>query len=122
MLRVAAELLEFAGSSIPLAYSYKLNLCKLLGVTPVIGLPCRNVADRASVDASVCEPVRSVEAISYEYDLLAALQPQTRESVGFPNDVLPDRYAPCGPPGGAGRLGPLTLDTSMVASQPAQIS
>lgn len=88
----------------------------------MIGLPCVNVADRASVDAGVCEPARSVEAISYEYDLLAALQPPTRESVGFLNDVLPDRYAPCGLPGGAGRLGPLTVDTSMVASRPVQIS
>lgn len=74
------------------------------------------------VDCGACEPVCPVEAIYYEDDLPAALQPYTEQNARFFTDVLPDRSAPLGSPGGAGRLGPLTVDTALVANLPLQAS
>ena len=73
------------------------------------------------VDWCPCVPVCPVEAIYYQDDLPQALQPYTEENARFFTDVMPDRSAPLGSPGGAGRLGPLTVDTTMVADRVAEL-
>ena len=109
----------------------------------VIGLPCVDVKDRACVeecpvdciyeggrmlyihpdeciDCGACEPVCPVEAIYYEDDLPAPLQPYLVENARFFSDTLPGQAAPLGSPGGAGKVGALDADTALVADLPPQ--
>jgi NAD-dependent dihydropyrimidine dehydrogenase PreA subunit len=110
-------------------------------VTYVIGQPCIDVIDRACVeecpvdciyeggrslyihpdecvDCGACEPVCPVEAIYYEDDLPAALTPYLEDNARFFTEPLPGRAEPLGSPGGAAKLGPLGVDTGLVASHP----
>jgi NAD-dependent dihydropyrimidine dehydrogenase PreA subunit len=112
-------------------------------MTYVIGKPCVDVKDRACVeecpvdciyegqrslyihpdecvDCGACEPVCPVEAIYYEDDLPDALVPYLDDNAAFFAQPLPGRAAPLGSPGGAARLGPLDVDTPLVASLPPQ--
>ena len=112
-------------------------------MTYVIGQPCVDVKDRACVeecpvdciyegarmlyihpdecvDCGACEPVCPVEAIYYEDDLPEPLQPYTEENVKFFTDTLPGQARPLGSPGGAAKLGPVDVDTPMVAALPPQ--
>jgi NAD-dependent dihydropyrimidine dehydrogenase PreA subunit len=112
-------------------------------VTYVIGLPCVDVKDRACVeecpvdciyeggrmlyihpdecvDCGACEPVCPVEAIYYEDDLPNALHPYRQQNEEFFTDTLPGQPGPLGSPGGAGKIGALPADTSMVAALPPQ--
>jgi NAD-dependent dihydropyrimidine dehydrogenase PreA subunit len=107
----------------------------------VIGEPCVDVKDRACVDecpvdciyeggrmlyihpdecvdCGACEPVCPVEAIYYEDDLPDALRLYQEENAKFFADALPGQAGPLGSPGGAGALGPLTVDTPLVAGLP----
>jgi NAD-dependent dihydropyrimidine dehydrogenase PreA subunit len=112
-----------------------------MDMTYVIGEPCIDVMDRACVeecpvdciyeggrslyihpdecvDCGACEPVCPVEAIYYEDDL-----PEKRSVFADDNDrffttTLPGRNAPLGSPGGARKLGPLGVDTDLVAQHP----
>ena len=72
------------------------------------------------VDCGACEPVCPVEAIYYEDDLPDKWRDYTSENARFFTDTLPDQSAPLGAPGGAGKLGPLTVDTPKVAVLPPQ--
>ena len=112
-------------------------------MTYVIGLPCVDLKDRACVDecpvdciyeggrslyiqpdecidCGACEPVCRVEAVYYEDDLRAPLQPYLVDNERFFAKTLPGRDGPLGSPGGAAQLGSLDLDTEMVAALPPQ--
>ena len=107
----------------------------------MIALPCVDVKDRACVDecpvdciyegdrmlyihpdecvdCGACEPVCPVEAIYYEDDLPKALEPYREDNERFFTETLPGRDEPLGTPGGASKLGPLGVDTPLVASHP----
>ncbi|WP_375481331.1 ferredoxin [uncultured Mycobacterium sp.] len=110
-------------------------------MTYVIGKPCVDVMDRACVeecpvdciyeggrslyihpdecvDCGACEPVCPVQAIYYEDDLPEELQPYQADNAAFFYDTLPGRDEPIGSPGGAAKLGPLGVDTPLVAGLP----
>jgi NAD-dependent dihydropyrimidine dehydrogenase PreA subunit len=112
-------------------------------VTYVIGQPCVDVTDRACVDecpvdciyegrrslyiqpdecidCGACEPVCPVEAIYYEDDLPADLAPYLADNAAFFSNTLDGQEAPLGSPGGAAKVGPLGLDTPLVAGLPPQ--
>jgi NAD-dependent dihydropyrimidine dehydrogenase PreA subunit len=112
-------------------------------MTYVIGQPCVDVVDRACVDecpvdcfyegerslyihpdecvdCGACEPVCPVEAIYSEHDLPESLRRYRVDNENFFTHVLPGRTAPLGSPGGAAKLGPLAVDTLLVASLPPQ--
>ena len=112
-------------------------------MTYVIAEPCIDVKDKACVeecpvdciyegerslyihpdecvDCGACEPVCPVEAIFYEDDVPDRWSAFTADNARFFAEPLPGRDAPLGSPGGANKLGPLAVDTPLVASQPAQ--
>ena len=107
----------------------------------VIGEPCIDVMDRACVDecpvdciyeggrslyihpdecvdCGACEPVCPVEAIYYEDDLPEKWQVYTDDNARFFTEPLPGRDRPLSSPGGARRLGPVGVDTELVANHP----
>ena len=111
-------------------------------MTYVIAEPCIDVMDRACVaecpvdciyeggrtlyiqpdecvDCGACEPVCPVEAIYYEDDLPKKWQTYTADNARFFAEPLPGRDAPLGSPGGAAKLGPVGVDTELVAGQNA---
>ena len=110
-------------------------------MTYVIAQPCVDVKDRACVDecpvdciyeggrslyihpdecvdCGACEPVCPVEAIYYEDDVPPQWSDYLRDNASFFEDPLPGHDEPLGSPGGAARLGPLSVDAPLVASQP----
>ncbi len=110
-------------------------------MTYVIAEPCVDVMDRACVeecpvdciyegeralyinpdecvDCGACEPVCPVEAIYYEDDLPDKWSIYARDNAAFFTETLPGRDAPLGSPGGASTLGPLGVDTPLVAGLP----
>src|SRR5690242_12087690 len=72
------------------------------------------------VDCGACEPVCPVEAIYYEDDLPADLEPYQADNAAFFTDTLPGRDGPLGSPGGAAKVGPVGADAPLVASLPPQ--
>lgn len=70
------------------------------------------------VDCGACEPVCPVEAIYYEDDLPEDLKPYQADNEAFFAETLPGRDEPLGSPGGAAKLGPLGVDTPLVAGHP----
>ena len=126
-----------------ISYFYKSLLSNLPSMTYVIGQPCVDVKDLACVeecpvdciyeggrmlyihpdeciDCGACEPVCPVEAIFYEDDLPDEWRDYLADNAGFFTDILPGQPGPLGSPGGAARVGPLEVDTPMVASLPPQ--
>jgi NAD-dependent dihydropyrimidine dehydrogenase PreA subunit len=112
-------------------------------MTYVIAEPCVDVMDRACVeecpvdciyeggrslyihpdecvDCGACEPVCPVEAIFYEDDLPAEWVPYSTDNAAFFEEPLPGRASALGSPGGAGKVGPLGVDTPMVLALPPQ--
>ncbi|ABK52272.1 4Fe-4S ferredoxin, iron-sulfur binding domain protein [Acidothermus cellulolyticus 11B] len=110
-------------------------------MTYVIAEPCIDVMDRACVeecpvdciyegarslyihpdecvDCGACEPVCPVEAIYYEDDLPEQWTVYREDNAAFFHETLPGRDAPLGSPGGASKLGPLGVDTPLVAAVP----
>jgi NAD-dependent dihydropyrimidine dehydrogenase PreA subunit len=74
------------------------------------------------VDCGACEPVCPVEAIYYEDDLPESSRPYLADNAAFFSQPLPDRDAPLGSPGGAGKVGALGVDTPLVAGLPVRVS
>ena len=74
---------------------------------------------RHYVNCGACEPVCPVEAIYYEDDLPEALAPHLADNEAFFTQTLPGRDEPLGSPGGAAKIGPLGVDTPLVAGQPS---
>ena len=112
-------------------------------MTYVIGKACVDVVDRACVeecpvdciyegaralyihpdecvDCGACEPVCPVEAIYYEDDLPADQHQHMADNAAFFFETLPGQDGALGSPGGAGKVGPLGVDTPLVAGMPAQ--
>jgi NAD-dependent dihydropyrimidine dehydrogenase PreA subunit len=110
-------------------------------VTYVIAEPCVDVLDRACVeecpvdciyegkralyiqpeecvDCGACEPVCPVEAIFFEADVPEDWSAHTDDNVRFFCEPLPGAAAPLGSPGGAAKVGPLGVDTPLVAAAP----
>ena len=113
-------------------------------MTYVIAEPCVDVLDRACVDecpvdciyegaralyihpdecvdCGAFEPVCPVEAIFYEDDVPSQWAQYTEDNARLFTEVLPGRDAPVGSPGGAASLGPIGVDTSLVAGLPPRM-
>jgi NAD-dependent dihydropyrimidine dehydrogenase PreA subunit len=110
-------------------------------MTYVIAEPCIDVLDRACVeecpvdciyegarslyiqpdeciDCGACEPVCPVEAIYYGEDLPDEWQVYQADNARFFHEALPGRIEPLGSPAGAQPIGPLRVDTELVAAFP----
>jgi NAD-dependent dihydropyrimidine dehydrogenase PreA subunit len=74
------------------------------------------------VDCGACKLLCEVDAIYYESDLPEEERKFAADNAAFFTDVLPGRDAPLGDPGGADALGPVGVDTPMVAAQPPKTS
>jgi len=110
-------------------------------MTYVIAEPCIDIIDRACVeecpvdciyegqrslyihpdeciDCGACEPVCPVEAIYYGDDLPDEWRIHADDNARFFRDPLPGRTDPLGSPAGAQPVGPLGVDTALVAGFP----
>jgi NAD-dependent dihydropyrimidine dehydrogenase PreA subunit len=106
----------------------------------VIGGPCIDVLDRSCVeecpvdciyegsrktyinpkeciDCGACEPVCPVEAISQDRRVSEEDKEFVEDNRRFFVEVLEGRDEPLGAPGGAHKVGPLGVDTPMVAAR-----
>jgi len=72
------------------------------------------------VDCGACKLECEVGAIDYETDLPEDEAQHLADNAAFFTEVLPGRAAPVGSPGGAGELGPVGVDTPLVAAMPAR--
>lgn len=69
------------------------------------------------IDCGACEPVCPVEAISQDRRVSEADEPHIEDNRRFFVDVLDGRDEPLGAPGGAHKVGPLGVDTPLVAGR-----
>ena len=67
------------------------------------------------IDCGACEPVCPVEAISQDRRVPEEEQAHVADNREFFESQLPGHDAPLGAPGGAHKLGPVGVDTPMVA-------
>jgi ferredoxin len=72
------------------------------------------------VDCGACKLICEAGAIEYETDLPEDELQHLADNAAFFTDVLPGRDAPLGSPGGATKLGPVGVDTPLVAALPPQ--
>jgi NAD-dependent dihydropyrimidine dehydrogenase PreA subunit len=70
------------------------------------------------VDCGACKLECEVGAIQYETDLPEDEVQHLADNAAFFTEVLPGRVAPLGSPGGASELGPVSVDTPLVAALP----
>lgn len=70
------------------------------------------------VDCGACKSICRMEAIYYETDLPEDQQEHLADNAAFFRDILPGRDRPVGSPGGAANVGPLAVDTPLVAALP----
>ena len=70
------------------------------------------------VDCGACKLLCEVDAIFYEDDLPEGELKFLTDNAAFFSEVLPGRQAPLGAPGGADGVGPIGVDTPMVAAWP----
>jgi NAD-dependent dihydropyrimidine dehydrogenase PreA subunit len=108
-------------------------------MTYVIAEPCIDVIDRACVeecpvdciyeglralyihtdecvDCGVCEPVCPAEAIFHQDDLPAQWSIFASDNARFFTEPLPTFNAASGSPEGAGKVGPVGVDTALVSA------
>ncbi|WP_099040436.1 ferredoxin [Mycobacterium neglectum] len=69
------------------------------------------------IDCGACEPVCPVEAISQDRRVPAGDSSFIEDNRQFFVNVLPGRDAPIGSPGGASGMGPVGVDTALVAQR-----
>ena len=69
------------------------------------------------VDCGACKSVCRMDAIYYESDLPTDQHQHLADNAAFFRDTLP-REAPLGSPGGASDVGPVGVDTLLVAALP----
>jgi NAD-dependent dihydropyrimidine dehydrogenase PreA subunit len=74
------------------------------------------------VDCGACKSACRVGAIYYEIDLPEDERQHLSDNAAFFHEALPGRADPLGSPGGATDLGPVGVDTPLVAALPRQIS
>jgi NAD-dependent dihydropyrimidine dehydrogenase PreA subunit len=114
-------------------------LGNLTAVTYVIGSACVDVLDKSCVqecpvdciyegartmyinpdecvDCGACQSICRVGAIYWEGDLPDGQQLHLQDNAAFFRTTLPGRDAPLGTPGGAVTLGPIGVDTALVAA------
>jgi NAD-dependent dihydropyrimidine dehydrogenase PreA subunit len=72
------------------------------------------------VDCGACRLACRVDAIYYETDLPEEEQAHLEDNAAFFQSVLPGLSQPLGAPGGATGLGPVGVDTPLVASMPVR--
>jgi NAD-dependent dihydropyrimidine dehydrogenase PreA subunit len=72
------------------------------------------------VDCGACKAICRVDAIYWEGDLPDAQQRFLDDNADFFRSTLPGRDTPLGTPGGAATLGPVGVDTPLVAAMPAR--
>jgi NAD-dependent dihydropyrimidine dehydrogenase PreA subunit len=70
------------------------------------------------VDCGACKLICEVDAIYYESDLPDDEEQHLADNAAFFSETLPGRDRPLGCPGGATKLGPLGVDTRLVAAMP----
>jgi NAD-dependent dihydropyrimidine dehydrogenase PreA subunit len=110
-------------------------------MTYVIGAACADVMDKSCVrecpvdciyqgarslyinpeecvDCGACKSICRMDAIYYESDLPADQHQHLADNAAFFRETLPGRDAPLGSPGGASDLGPVGVDTPLVAALP----
>jgi ferredoxin len=81
-------------------------------MTYVIGNECVDVTDRSCIEEC------PVEAIRYEDDLPDDQRQHLADNAAFFTETLAGRDAPLSSPGGAVKVGPLGVDTPLVAGMP----
>ncbi len=72
------------------------------------------------VDCGACQSTCRVGAIYWEGDLPDGEQQHLQDNAAFFRAILPGRDTPLDTPGGAAALGPVGVDTPLVAAMPAQ--
>lgn len=110
-------------------------------MTYVIAQPCVDVKDKACieecpvdciyegerslyinpdecVECAACAFICRVDAIYFESDLPEDQKQHLADNAAFFTETLPGRDAPLGNPGGAAELGPVGVDTPLVAAMP----
>lgn len=75
---------------------------------------------RECIDCGACEPVCPVEAISVDRRVAPEHEAFIADNERFFAEPLPGRDEPIGTPGGATLLGPVGVDTEMVAAMSPQ--
>ena len=70
------------------------------------------------VDCGACKSACRVDAIWYEVDLPEDQRQHLADNAAFFSDTLSGREGPLGSPGGAADLGPVGVDTPLVAGMP----
>ncbi|EKF22667.1 4Fe-4S binding domain protein [Mycolicibacterium hassiacum DSM 44199] len=70
------------------------------------------------VDCGACRLACEENAIFYETDLPEEEKRHLDDNRAFFTEVLPGRDEPLGSPGGASKIGPLGVDTPMIAAMP----
>lgn len=70
------------------------------------------------VDCGACKSICRMEAIYYETDLPEDQQEHIADNAAFFRETLPGRDRPIGSPGGATNIGPLRVDTPLIAALP----
>ena len=75
---------------------------------------------RECIDCGACEPVCPVEAISVDRRVAPEHEAFIADNERFFAEPLPGRDEMLGMPGGAEALGPVGVDTEMVAEHPPQ--
>lgn len=68
------------------------------------------------VDCGACKPICRMDAIYYETDLPEDQQQHLADNAAFFGEMLQGRDGPLGSPGGAAELGPVGVDTPLVAA------
>ena len=105
----------------------------------IIGEPCIDVMDRSCmeecpvdciyegarklyinpmecIDCGACESLCPVQAISHDRSAAEAAATFIADNARFFSESLPGRGEPIGAPGGAATIGPIGLDTELVAA------
>lgn len=70
------------------------------------------------VDCGACKLACEADAIYFETDLPEEEFQHLADNAAFFTQTLPGRDAPLGTPGGASRLGPVGVDTRLIAAMP----
>lgn len=70
------------------------------------------------VDCGACKSACRVDAIYYEIDVPADQQQHIADNAAFFHQPLPGRAVPLDSPGGATALGPVLVDTPLIAAMP----
>jgi NAD-dependent dihydropyrimidine dehydrogenase PreA subunit len=68
------------------------------------------------IDCGACEPACPVEAISQDRAVPNGQEEFVADNLRFFADPLPGRVEPLGQPGGAAVVGPVGIDTDLIAS------